>query len=397
MAPGAIVVGAHVNGLGVVRALAARGAPIAVVSTRPFDVAQHSRWVSETHKLPELHERPESLLELLESGVSRWSGWTVFPTTDDALIVLAQQHELLSRSYRLPVQPWEVVGDLVDKDRMHSLAQRAGLEVPVCHGAATTATAERVTSYPVLVKPLRHDRLISAFGVKLFVAEDEDGLRTAIGRLAGLELPGLLFDFVPGSDSHLRQYCVYIDADGEPSPGVTVQKLRQNPAQTGGACVARVVPEVPELREATVELLRLAGFRGMAFAEFKLNPWTGRHTFVEVNGRAPLFNSILPPTGIDLVGMAWSDFVLDEPLQPRPTGWRGTWIHFQADIRRFVADRHVERLSVADLLASYWGPKAFAVWSRSDPRPFLAETVHGARGAARLLAERRRGSSRLGP
>lgn len=36
---GAIVVGGYVNGLGIVRALAARGIPVAVVTTQPFDVA----------------------------------------------------------------------------------------------------------------------------------------------------------------------------------------------------------------------------------------------------------------------------------------------------------------------------------------------------------------------
>jgi len=40
---GAIVIGGYVNGLGLVRALAARGIPAAVVSTRPYDVAHLSR------------------------------------------------------------------------------------------------------------------------------------------------------------------------------------------------------------------------------------------------------------------------------------------------------------------------------------------------------------------
>ena len=137
MAPGAVVVGAHVNGLGVIRALAARGIRIASISTRPFDVAHHSRWVSERHALPELHQRRESLVELLEHNARRWDGWGVFPTNDDALTALAQHHERLSRFYRLPLQPWETVADVVDKDRMHALAQRAGID------AARSATGRR--------------------------------------------------------------------------------------------------------------------------------------------------------------------------------------------------------------------------------------------------------------
>ena len=116
MAPGAVVVGAHVNGLGVIRALAARGVRIASVSTRPFDVAQHSRWVSERHRLPELHQRRESLVELLEHNRARWAGWAVFPTNDDSLTALSQHHERLSSFYRLPLPPWETAADVVDKE-----------------------------------------------------------------------------------------------------------------------------------------------------------------------------------------------------------------------------------------------------------------------------------------
>ncbi len=376
MNPGAVVVGAHANGLGVLRALAARGIQIASISTRSFDVAQHSRWVSERHDLFELHERHESLVELLERNAKRWSGWAVFPTNDDALTALAQHHERLSRSYRLPLQPWEIVSHIVDKDRMHVLAERAGLDLPICYGAATAETAASADlRYPVLVKPVQHDRLISSLGVKLFVARDAEELRASIARLHEAGLPGLVFELIPGPDSNIYVYCVYVDARGEPSPGVTVRKLRQNPPLIGGARVAEIVPEMPALREATVELLRRAGFRGMAFAEFKRDPRTGRFPFIEVNGRAVLFNSLLPPTGIDLVAMSWSDFVLGEPLRSRPTGWNGTWIHLQADILCSVFYRRVERLSVAELIAPYRRPKTFAVWSASDPKPFLKQTA----------------------
>ncbi len=377
MAPGAVVVGAHVNALGVIRALAGRGIQVAAVSTRPFDFAHHSRWVSDSHALPELHDRPESLVDFLEQREARWPGWAVFPTNDDSLTALAQNHERLSRVYRLPVQPWEVAADVVDKDRMHALAEKVGLDLPVCHGGLDAAPDS--LAYPVLVKPIQHDRLISLFGTKLFLARDQKQFGAARQRLEKAGLDGLVFDYVPGPDSGLYSYCVYIDDRGEPSPGVMVRKLRQDPPLIGGASLAEIAPELPVLREATVELLRRAGFRGMAFVEFKLDPRSGRFVFIEVNGRAVQFNGLLGPTGIDLVGMAWSDFVLGERLRPRPTGWRGRWIHLQGEVKRFLS----ERLPVADLVAPYRGPKTYAVWSASDPGPFLRQTALGLRRAVK--------------
>jgi len=380
MSPGAVVVGAHANGLGVIRSLGPRGIPVVSISTRPFDIAQHSRFVSERHALPQLHERHDALVELLEANARRWDGWAVYPTNDDALTTLAQHHERLSRSYRLPIQPWEIVQHIVDKDRMDALARRAGVAVPVCHGPATRETAARSDlRYPVLVKPIQHDRLISLFRTKLFLARDAGELRAAVARLEHAESGGLVYEFIPGSDSDIYVYCVYMDAGGEPSPGITVRKLRQNPPFIGGARAAAIAPPEPSLREATVELLRRAGFRGMAFAEFKRDPRDGRFLFIEVNGRAVLFNSLLPPTGLDLVAMTWADFVLGEPMRAALTGWNGAWVHLQADLLCAFRYRKVERLSVGELLAPYRRPVRFADWSASDPGPFLAQTALAAR------------------
>ncbi len=384
MNPGAIVVGAHANGLGVMRALAARGMRAVSISTRPFDIAQHSRWVVEHHALPSLHQRRESLVDLLDHHAGRWSGWAVFPTNDDALIALSQHHEHLSRRYRLVCEPWAIAAQLVDKDRMHALAAASGLEVPICHGAATPDTASRADlRYPLIVKPTRHDHLISTFGVKLFVADDQAALHAAVERLTSVGLDGLVFESIPGPDSEIFVYCVYVDGRGEPSPGVTVRKLRQNPPFIGGARVAEVVDEIAVLREATVALLRRAGYHGMAFAEFKRHARTGRFVFVEVNGRPVLFNSILPPTGVDLVAMAWSDVVLGQRLEVRPTAWRGSWIHLQADVLASVRYRRVEQLGIGEWLAPYRKPKTFAVWSLRDPRPFAAQTALLARRVLR--------------
>ena len=160
---------------------------------------------------------------------------------------------------------------------------------------------------------------------------------------------------------------------------MTVRKLRQDPPVIGGPRVVVTTREEPELREATVALLRRAGFRGMAFAEFKRDADTGRFAFIEVNARAVQLGGILPPTGLDLIGMTWSDAVDGRRSEPRLTGWEGSWIHLEADLRCSLAHRREERFSAAELLAPYRGPKRFAVWSASDPRPFAAQTALGIR------------------
>jgi len=384
--PRAIVVGAHVNGLGVMRALGPKGIPIVSISTRPFDIAHCSRWVHEHHPLPGLHEQRETLVELLEHHASRWKGCAVFPTNDDAVIALAQHHERLSKWYRLTCPPWNITSRLVDKDAMHDLAVASGVEVPICHGRVSELAKVNVSlSYPVIVKPVRHDHLISTYGVKLFVAEGPEALERACRQVAQAGVDGLIFEAVPGPDSEIYVYCLYVDSRGEPSPGVTVRKLRQNPPFIGGARVAEVVDEIASLRDASIALLARAGFQGLAFVEFKRDARTGRFRFIEVNGRPVLFNSILPPTGLDLVGLAWADVIEGDRRLPSAMSWRGTWIHLQADLLASIRHHRRERLGFGALTAPYRRPKTFAVWSLSDPRPFLAQS--------RLLAGRALGAA----
>ena len=204
-------------------------------------------------------------------------------------------------------------------------------------------------------------------------------MRASIENLHEAGVDGLVFDYVPGPDSQLYVYCVHVDASGEPSPGVTVRKLRQKPPLIGNPRVCEIVGEDRALREATVELLRQAGVRGLAYAEFKRDPRNGRFVFIEVNCRTVALDGILPPTGIDLVSNAWSELVRGEPLRLEATSWRGCWIHLQAD----VACSLQERLRVGRLLAPYRRPKVFADWSASDPRPFLAQTAIALRAAAK--------------
>jgi D-aspartate ligase len=383
---GAVVIGAHVNGLGVVRSLARLGIPVAVVSTRPFDLAHRSRDVVASASLPGFHDDPESLLDLLEARARDWRGWALFPTNDDAVTVLSQHHERLARQFRPTVPPWDVMGALVDKDRMHELAQQVGLDVPRCHGEARPDLDPRSVTFPAIVKPIRHDRLISVAGVKLFLARDPAELTAACARLASAGLRGLVYEMVPGPDSEIFVYAVYVGADGEPSPGATVRKLRQNPPRIGGARVAEIAPDEPELREASVELLRRSGFRGIAFVEFKRDP-VGRFRFIEVNGRPVLFNRLPARAGIDLVRMAWSELSGERP-SVYPNGWRGAWIDFQADLFCAIFLRHVERLPLAECVAPYRGRKIFAVWSARDPGPFLAQVERAGRDLTRSLLDR---------
>lgn len=325
---GAIVIGGYINGLGLVRALAARHIPIAVITTKPYDIAHRSRWTSTHDPIVGLDEQPDHLLALLERRSSAWSGWAIFPTNDGAMTALAQHWDRLSRTYRIVAPSPEVAPYLLDKERMLAVARAVGVDVPHCYGAAIeTTAARRDLRFPVVVKPVIGYRFFARFGCKLFVATDHDELIRCIERLAEVGLAGEIFDLIPGADSEIYAYCTYVDAQGHATAGLTVRKLRQSPPFFGVARAARIAPDEPQLRDATLAILRRIGFRGMAVAEFKRDTRDGTFRFLEINGRSVIYNALLRRGGLDLAALGWSDYVDAQPAVVEPKGWSGTWIN----------------------------------------------------------------------
>lgn len=370
--PGAVVIGGYVNGLGAVRALAARGVRVAVVTTQPFDVAQRSRFCSAHHPVPGAEEGP--LTELLERRARDWRGWALVPANDEALEALAAHHErLASLGYRVLSPPPEVARAFLDKRVMREAARAVGAELP--------KVGEGV-GFPLLVKPVAGHRFAARFGAKLLVARDRGELDAQLARVRGEEVQ--LTELIPGEDARIYAHCTYLDADGEPLGGITIRKLRQSPPFFGVARVAEVASDPPPgLPELTVELLRRVGHRGPAIAEFKLDPRDGRPKFIEANGRSVLYNALLRRAGLDQAGMAWAEHVEGRRERAEPNGWPGAWVNLHADVLYTLLRRREQRIGLRDFARPYARPLIEAVWSPSDPQPFLAQWGRTARTAMR--------------
>ena len=368
---GAVVIGGHINGLGLVRSLAARGLPVALVTTSPDDIAQHSRHVAMHEPLKDFHDDPQRLIELLERMAAQWSGWTLIPSSDETVELVARHGEKLSSSYRLMAPPDEVARRIMDKRCGMEAARRAGVATPKVHGLADARSHERADlTYPILVKPVVSHEFRQCFGSKLFVANNRTELAGLAALTTGAGVDCELVEIVPGPDSNVYEYCLYIDSRGEPGPGLTVHKLRQSPQLYGVARVAEVIPEIKPLREASIEILRALDYRGAAGMEFKLDSRDGKFRFLEVNGRPVIFNLLLSKAGLDLVSAAWDDLNGGGVRRSQPGGWPGVWINSIAEFLYMAFRRDTPALGWKEFAEPYRRPKIDAVWAVNDPLPY---------------------------
>jgi predicted ATP-grasp superfamily ATP-dependent carboligase len=382
----AVVVGGFVNGLGLVRALSPLNTRIVIITTETYDIAQYSKYIHEHYHLSDLEGHPKRLVELLEEHAKDWIGAIVFPTTDSAIASLYSHYECLSKWYRIVVPPLDSVPYVLDKSLMLKAATEVGIMTPRCYGPATEAKAmEEQIKYPVVIKAVRAGEFVSRFGKKLFRANTREELMSCTRLLADARIEGQIFDLIPGADDHIFAYCVYVDKDCAPIAECTIHKLRQSPPSFGIARVAECVPNIPDLREQTIELLRHIGFRGFVSAEFKYDSRDSSYRFFEINGRSVTYNSLLRRGGLDVAKLAWLDYVKGDIKPVETRVWKGVWIHLHADILRYVLNRKSEQDSFNDFLRPYRCPKTFAVWSVDDPRPFLSQWWLSLREAVRAF------------
>ena len=85
---GVVVIGGHINGMGIIRSFASRKIPTAVILTQPYDFAHYSRYISSYDRALELVEKPEILIDVLARRARQWKGWALFPTNDEVLAAL---------------------------------------------------------------------------------------------------------------------------------------------------------------------------------------------------------------------------------------------------------------------------------------------------------------------
>jgi predicted ATP-grasp superfamily ATP-dependent carboligase len=152
--------------------------------------------------------------------------------------------------------------------------------------------------------------------------------------------------------------------------------------------VAETVDELPALREATVEIARRMGLRGMVVAEFKRDSRDGLFRFFEINGRSVIYNGLLRRAGLDLAGLAWCEHMGDGRPAAGPD-WRGVWIHLHPDLPRSILENRRGRMGFAEFVAPYRRAKVEAVWSARDPLPFAAQWAGSVNEGVQALRRRR--------
>lgn len=291
------------------RALGLARIPCVVVAA-PGEPARYSRFAGAVLDWADAWERPEELLQLLERfGATQAARPVLFYEEDRELLVISRYRERLSRYFRFVVPDAVLVEDLVDKGRFQALARRLDLPVPDARVLDPSVDAVPLDlQFPVALKPIvrRGDQWTPIGGAAKALRLDTPlALVSYWPRLARAGIRVLLQQLIPGPETCIESYHVYVDAQGETVGEFTGRKIRTWPAAYGDS-TALVITDAPEVTTLGRDLVRRLGLRGVAKFDFK-RARDGRLYLLEVNPRFTLWHHLGARAGVNIPALVFGD------------------------------------------------------------------------------------------
>lgn len=378
------------GGMDLVRPLGLAGIRSAVV-TRPGLPQCFSRSTCATIDISDIWDRPDELAQrLVRFATTLPEPPVLFFDQDGYLLFISRYREALRPAFRFAIAEPNLIEDLFDKARFQILAERLALPVPATRHirpAEGSKPPDVDLRFPIIVKPLtRRDRDASWVSIgaaaKAVRVESREALGDLWPRLKATSVGFLAQELIPGPESRIESYHVYIDGRGGIVADFTGRELRTYPMEFGHS-TSVVTTNADDVRELGRQLVGRLGLTGVAKFDFKRAP-NGELFLLEVNPRFSFWSHPGAKAGVNLPALVFGDLVGHE-RPPIPQARAGvTWCNMLEDAQASRASG----VPIAAWMAWFVRCDAKAEIAWNDPMPFLRGRLWRLRG--RLLPKLRR-------
>ena len=372
-----IILSAHTMALGVVRSLGTQGVPLVVVHYDPRDMAQRSRYATQTLAAPHPLQDEDGFVAQVMQLAKKWQGAVLMPVSDETLVVAARHKEALSRHFRVACPDYATACQVIDKQQTYRLAVTAGVIAPRTLMPQSLAEVQDFNDevlFPCLLKPAQSHLFYTRFGVKMFVAENAAQLLNGYNRATDAGLEVMIQEYIPGSDGDVANYNCYA-VDGEVLAEFTADHIRNAPPWFGSPRVVRS-RQIDALLAPGRRLMQALKYTGYACTEFKRDRRDGEYKLMEINGRHNLSTLLAVRCGINFPWLEYRHHAYGD-LPAAQTFQSGVyWIDLSRDIAYSLKHRGEEQYALRDYLRPYLHPHVWAICDWRDPLPFLQRIVN---------------------
>lgn len=366
-----LVLGGHIQGLGIVRVLGDRGLNIAVIDETSFNLARYSRYCNEFLRCS--NQQIEDFLYKLRLD-PRFENCVIFPTNDFYVELLAKNKKKLAPNLICAVEDWERIDVFFSKKKSYQLAKELSIDI-----AKTTSieSIDEITNidiqFPCIIKPSIMHTFYKKFKKKVIICHSKDELKQKmIDVTSSFSLRDLLIQEIIQGDNSCQFSVGVFAIKGEIIRNISANRARQHPIDFGNATTMAITCNEPELIEIAKKIINETKYTGLCEIEFKKDSKSGKFMFLEVNSRTWKWHSICEAANVELLN----------PYYEYLTSGKS---NFEVQVQRDAYFRHdltdlpmrvKMRLNNLTVINS---PKGFnkqhAVWSKKDFLPWFVEKV----------------------
>lgn len=366
---GVIVLGGHVQGLGIIRIFGENNIPCILLDDTSINIARHSRYCLQFFK----YSKGKLLDYLFDFSRKReYRNWLLIPTNDYQVEVLSKNKNELEKFYKVGTDDWEVVEKCYNKILTYQIALDSKIDIPHTYFPKNIDDLDNASiKYPCIIKPAVMYKFYSKLKKKVLKCHDKaeliENYKMALEIISSDEI--IVQEIIPGDSENQYSACFLYDGD-KPLVSLAARRKRQHPIDFGNATTFAETVFDYRLVEISKTFLNKINYKGICEVEFKYDIRDGKYKLLEINPRTWKWHYIAKATGSDfLVGLYQNIYYRQKIEQNKwPTA---SWQHLLTDYpiilklrKRKQKHEEMKRNTV------------YAVFSLSDIRPFVFEKIY---------------------
>ena len=363
-----IILGGHIQALGLSRQAKAIGIPVIVFIEDSYSVARYSSAVKKSVVFGSVDKLNNYLAPYQDTDT------LLFPTADEYVEFLDKNRDDLSRHFVLGIPQKDVIELFGDKSNTYKFASKIEVPHPASWYPENFDDVEKIAqeaTFPLVVKPAVMYSFHQMFGKKAFRCDDKKYLIAKCEEI-GKKIPLssiIIQEFLSGGAKSLYSFGAFA-VNGEPKAWIMVNRIRQNPMDFGNSTTFAVTCQIPEMEESARQILKETNYTGLAEVEFMFDEPTKSFKFLEVNTRAWKWHSISTGLGFGFL----SELIKYENKQTgdfKTASKNMAWVERLTDFTIILKESLKGRMSLWKAMKTYRQKKVSAVWSWRDPLPAL--------------------------
>ena len=376
------------SALAITRALGQRAVEVVVGAETERSLAAASKYCWRAFSYPSPFEDSAGFVASILEAVQRFEVTAVFPASDGAMSLMAQQRQKFPAHTKLPIPAAAAFESMSNKYQLMQLAVTLGIPVPqtvFVPDGRFEGQSKTLPNFPVVVKP--GQSIVNANGrlrkTGIHYVSGEAELERLYATIDYLRQPSLIQRRVEGEG----QGVFALMNNGQPVALFAHRRLREKPP-SGGVSVLRESIALPEpMTQYALRLLQHVGWHGVAMVEFKVDRQSGVPFLMEVNGRFWGSLQLALDAGLNfpllLYRMACGDEV-NVPATGYRVGVKSRWLLGDLDhllLRLFKSDAALslptdsptKLKTVIDFCRFFQKNTRYEVNRLDDPNPFYYE------------------------